>query len=581
MSGKGVYLFMWGYQDSYRVHIQILIRQVLEILGAPEEAEVLLVGALDIHSNNRNSICVEPENSKWPLSLFEGLLDRIESTYKNHDMQNIFYGDTASMRDKPEWIRRDSVRESVKKSLVAYDIENKVTSFCGEPRRVGDYYVTPVIQIPNTTFKLFPSLPAISGNSEYQKNGYRSLIHAAIDSVLHEATEELQSPDPGRNTYENIRNGEEVVRIAAKKFMHTPGLAIESGYMYGDLFTSLNLISSLMYEGTKGIGQLILIDPDSSEIDFLLRFDEPVPFREPRWVRKVLQMATSGVGIIANSRHIYGLGQLNELYDYSSQNAFTIVFLDHYHWELRCGDQALLRSHYAEPKLPREPFDKMAFLANYTRLFPQSSSEDSMNCWKLMLVQAHQGYGSMIVVAEDAESEAKRLSKQGTRIQPTRLTEQLFQCASRIDGTILLDPYGYCHAIGIILDGEATEQCTPSRGSRYNSGIRYVQSSLSRRMAIVVSDDRTVDIIPRIRKLVSRSKIDKYISIFEGSTANNYHDSRNWLDSHRFYINAEQCVRINKVIDRIESLTKESCGIHIVTERFQVHPEMNDSYLTD
>ncbi|MEI2420937.1 hypothetical protein V6O07_11750, partial [Arthrospira platensis SPKY2] len=122
--------------------------------------------------------------------------------------------------------------------------------------------------------------------------------------------------------------------------------------MYGDLFTSLNLISSLMYEGTKGIGQLILIDPDSSEIDFLLRFDEPVPFREPRWVRKVLQMATSGVGIIANSRHIYGLGQLNELYDYSSQNAFTIVFLDHYHWELRCGDQALLRSHYAEPKLP-------------------------------------------------------------------------------------------------------------------------------------------------------------------------------------------------------------------------------------
>lgn len=71
----------------------------------------------------------------------------------------------------------------------------------------------------------------------------------------------------------------------------------------------MNLVSSLMYEGAKGIGQLILVDPDNEAVEFLAKFVEPVPFREPRWVRKVLQMAASGVGIIANSQYIYGLGE--------------------------------------------------------------------------------------------------------------------------------------------------------------------------------------------------------------------------------------------------------------------------------
>src|SRR5690606_11807524 len=158
------------------------------------------------------------------------------------------------------------------------------------------------------------------------------------------------------------------------------------------------------------------------------------------------------------------------------------------------------------------PFDKAAFLANYARLFPLSTQDAGLNLWNLLLAQARQEHGSMIVVAEDAVSEAYRLSKQGTNIEPTRLTESLLRSVSGIDGTILLDPAGFCHAIGIILDGEATDQCTPSRGSRYNSGVRYVQASGPRRLAIVVSDDRTVDIIPRIRSLLSRSKVEQHVA---------------------------------------------------------------------
>ncbi len=582
MAGRCINLFMWGYQVSYRIHIRSLVREVLKHLGAPAEAEVLLVGARKPGSTNPNPVCVEPEDGKWPLALFDSLLDSVESTYKNHDLQSMFYSDEASMRDKPEWMRRDSVRTSVRNALKVFDTEHDVTSLCGEVRRIDEYYVTTVVQIPNSTFSQFPPLPDRPDDGPRQGYGYRSLIHAALFAVLHEATEELQNPDPGRFTRGSVRSAEEVIRIGARDFLHTPGLSIERQHFHTDLFDALNLVASLMYEGTKGVGNLILVNPESECVEFLARFSDPVPLHEPRWVRKALQMASTGVGIVADSRHIYGLGKLKDSHDaYAAQDAFTAAFLDHYHWELRCGDQVLLRSHYGVPKLPQEPFEKVAFLAHYARLFPRASPKDGLHLWNLLLVQISQQHGSMVVVAEDALSEASRLGRQGTRIEPTRLTESLLRSFSCIDGTILLAPDGVCHAVGIILDGEATDQCTPSRGSRYNSGIRYVQTSQVRRLAIVVSDDRTVDIIPRIRRLVSRSKIEQHVTSLEGATLDNYHDPRNWLSDHRFYVNAEQCVRINRSLDRLDSAPREVGLLYIGTDRFAAHPEMDESYLTD
>ena len=57
MAGQVIYLFMWGYQVSYRIHIRSLARNVLKELGAPAEAEVLLVGARSPESKNPNPVC--------------------------------------------------------------------------------------------------------------------------------------------------------------------------------------------------------------------------------------------------------------------------------------------------------------------------------------------------------------------------------------------------------------------------------------------------------------------------------------------------------------------------------------------
>ena len=162
---------------------------------------------------------------------------------------------------------------------------------------------------------------------------------------------------------------------------------------------------------------------------------------------------------------------------------------------------------YGRPSLPQEELSRARLLDTYQRLFPAAGKEDSDHFLDLCQAAVEQRHGSMLVVAEDAECEAARLQSQGTRIEPTKLTPKLYRQVSGIDGAVLVDPHGVCYAIGVILDGPAHPACTPSRGARYNSGIRYVHATDTQCLAVIVSDDQTVDVIPDMRLRIKRSAI--------------------------------------------------------------------------
>ena len=49
------------------------------------------------------------------------------------------------------------------------------------------------------------------------------------------------------------------------------------------------------------------------------------------------------------------------------------------------------------------------------------------------------------------------------------LSPELIERISGIDGAVLLDRDCKCHAIGVILDGMASQSGDPSRGARFNS----------------------------------------------------------------------------------------------------------------
>ena len=139
-----------------------------------------------------HGVCVEPEDGKWPLDLFDGLLDEIETQVAQHPLQSVFYTDEPSMRDKPENIRRDSVRRAVQAALNAYDSTNGVRSFTGPPAPIGDHYVVPVLQLPEELFERFRPLQNPVMDDEI--TGHPSLVHAAVFETLTEAHEELVRP---------------------------------------------------------------------------------------------------------------------------------------------------------------------------------------------------------------------------------------------------------------------------------------------------------------------------------------------------------------------------------------------------
>lgn len=571
-------LFMWGYQGSFRVAVKSLMESVMAVLGVSDAGvECLLIGVKVPEASVPHDVCVEPEAERWPLALFANLPAAVEEHIKKHPLQNMCYGDEPRMRDKPENIRRDSVRKAVQDALVPYDKEQKVRSFAGFPEIVDGYYVVPALQVPEAIFERYRPLREPVSDGHF--TGHPSLIHAAMSATLAEARA-LRGRDPGRFADSISASSDEIARRAASSFMYTPGIAVrDRSYGGANLFERFNLISSLMYEGDEGKGRLLLADLESGAVDVALALAEPVSFSEPRWSRKVLQMASAETALLANCESILGLGDVAKgTTPWETQNVFEIEFHDHYHWSLSCGDEVLLVSRYGAPSLPKDKFPRARLFDTFQRLFPEATTEDVAGFIALFDAAVEQRRGSMLVVALDAAAEAARLTGQGTTIVPTKLTPELYRRVSNIDGTIIVDPHCICHAVGVILDGPANKACTPSRGARYNSGVRYVAASATPRLAIVISDDRTVDVIPVLRPRIYKSRIEEHIAKLQASNVDNYYEPIGWLDTHRFYLDRSQCDRVNAEQKRLGGLPREVGEIRVLRAEFRPDPDCTEDY---
>jgi hypothetical protein len=184
----------------------------------------------------------------------------------------------------------------------------------------------------------------------------------------------------------------------------------------------------------------------------------------------------------------------------------------------------------------------------------------------------------MLVVSDSAATEALRLQSQSIPVEPIQLTSNLMERISGIDGAVLVDRDCRCHALGVILDGQATDAGDPARGARYNSALRYVNSAKVPTICLVVSEDGYVNMMPTLRPQVDRAEVARYVDKLASLTADDYHQTRNWLDDHRFYLTPEQCVVVNSQLERIDATPREVGEIRIVSSPFAPHPEMNDSY---
>jgi len=133
---------MWGYQPDFRIHMEYRAKQALAALGANIEVKALLVGVRLPEITKNHFVCIEPEDGEWNIAAFNDVHRRAGEIFTTHPDQHIIVlGDQRSMLDKPEKIRRKSVREAIEEVLSRIDSDRGTRSFCNVPVRLGNFHV--------------------------------------------------------------------------------------------------------------------------------------------------------------------------------------------------------------------------------------------------------------------------------------------------------------------------------------------------------------------------------------------------------------------------------------------------------
>ena len=136
----------------------------------------------------------------------------------------------------------------------------------------------------------------------------------------------------------------------------------------------------------------------------------------------------------------------------------------------------------------------------------------------------------------------------------------------------------------MILDGTATGQGDPARGSRFNSAVRYQKTVPDDALLVVISDDGTADLIPDLKPKVQRDEVEEAVHAFCETCETHPVDGEQFGRTYRqvenlaFYLNDDQCQRVNQAYENEMRRRLEDGGIAAHRPPLRPHPEMDESY---
>ncbi|QKG57707.1 DNA integrity scanning protein DisA nucleotide-binding domain protein [Hymenobacter sp. BRD128] len=488
--------FIWPHQGRYRESAQAIAQALFDALDDDLRPQVSVL-CLSLDPSAPQLVCQEPAESELPSDAFaevvaDGLV--LEATglgppvAKSADWMN-----PAQVRQRLENL---GIRAALLQVLERLDAGATTQHFVGYPVRINGYMVFTLLRVQRKPLR---SYPALKPDRFYTtgKPVANSLLAAAMYRFNEECYKSLNEPSPGAGFLFRPRDTEELLRAAGQSLLDTPALALGTDPALAQLFTTLNTISSLRYEGAEGIGRLLLVPRGHPNIEEVFALTCPTELSDYRAVRKLLEMTSHDVHLLADGEKVYALGRQTGHYDAAREDLFDIHFVTHYAWEFAHAGQVLLRSRYGLPNLPRPRLNRTRFKRDLKRTFDLHRTDKVALLWDVVLEASKQPKGTLLVITTEALAEADRLKLQCTLIEPVPLTPLITQLITSIDGAVLLDPDGYCYSIGVILDGKASGHGNGTRGARFNSAVRYVESSPYPCLVVVVSEDGMVDVLTK------------------------------------------------------------------------------------
>ncbi len=504
---------IWPHERRYRNAMQAIaqalftalddeLQPAVQVLGLPADSSLPIVQE------------VGPEGTELPPEPLAEVVERGRQLLLlgQIPLPNTPIDDTIDPDNLRERLLRKGIRLALEPVLAELAAETDYEYFCTWPILLNGYFVCTILRLQRKPLRAYPALLPDRAYTDGRPLPH-SLLAAAMARFNEETVKALSEPEPGAGLLYRPRDTEELLRAAGRSLLDAPAVAVGSAdWSSGErldwgsstgpgaerLFYIINTISSLRYEGAEGVGCLLLARRGHPNIEEVFALTCPVDLTDYRAVRKLLEMTTPSIHLLADADKVYALGRQVGQYEAEREDLFAFHFLTYYTWELSHAGHTLARCRYGLPGLARPRLNRLAFKREYKRTFGVPKAEQFERLWQAVLEASHQAKGTLLVISTEALAEADRLKLQCTLIEPVLLTPTITQLVTAIDGAVLLDPQGYCYSIGVILDGKASSgHGNSTRGARYNSAIRYVESSDFPTLVVVVSEDGMVDVMTK------------------------------------------------------------------------------------
>lgn len=344
---------------------------------------------------------------------------------------------------------------------------------------------------------------------------YASIVESAVYTFFEEVSKAEDHDSDGFAVPQINQNL--VIKTAGTSFMCTPTSNLRNGDGMFGLAEKINKIASLEYEKQQiKQGGIILTFKDNPIITYNIKFKNPVFLSNAKRIRKLLEITTKEMKLVSDGSVVFGLGAITTDFNSQKGDVYEIRFNKQYSWTLLHAEREVLEYYMETPSLPRNIISIESFDEQFFRIFGKTDDNKikSNSLYNIIFNIIEEHCGTILVISENAIDEAERLKGQSTLIEPMKLDPNNVKGIIKIDGATLINTDGICYAIGVILDGMAVQdKGDPSRGSRYNSSIRYYysQKNKCKLMVVIISDDGDVNIMPELPPQISKKIIQDII----------------------------------------------------------------------
>ena len=574
---KTIDQFMWAFQHTFRRSVQYEVQEVLSQIGlhVHDKAKVLLVG-LATRDDLRHATCIEPEDGPLAVDDLRSIKDRTAEIIEADPESKMFHSDPRvyELRTRSLFLRcraqaiAEAIQESGKFEGLSFFVSNSAP--------LEGYEVHTCVGIPDDALESVPRYNNPKKDDYHGRHIEESFVQAIINTCLASADMALYQPYPGEGLSQ-LGDRIEIIRRSASRFVDSVTWALTPEP--SDLFRFVSEVSSLTYERSGAKGHLVVTGRDNLTNKLRVTIQNPVRLGEARSVRKMLELTDETTALLTDGRSIYGLGET-----VSAPDVARIAIEGHAKWSLSINDTALMKVAYEHATLSKQILDKDLFSDVARR---KVGGVEVERIWDIFQCALDNSHGTTIVVSEDPVSEIERLGQEALATKAEFLDHKDVARLGRIDGAIILGPEGRCYAFGAILDGRATNSGDRSRGARYNSAVRYQRASRIGTVVIVVSDDGTVDLIPRLMPRVSREEVEDAVRAFcdysgvEGNEGEEWARRNRQIEELSFYLNEEQCERVNEAYEKEMVSRFESGGAKVIRKPLQPNPDMDESYFLE